>query len=178
MKKTIVFSLLLILLVSVCLAQDIKESVLKSYSNDLYSFKYDPSVWSFAEEGDESRTVTLKYKFVEQTITLDAETGFLFQANMPKDPMSINEIKKNLNEVLGEIWFNAEIISVKDVKNNGAVGIETIFTSESKNKKFKIVQYIYRKDKNIYMFTSAAMQNEFDKAKPFLDEVIKTYIVK
>jgi len=60
MKKTIVFSLLLILLVSVCLAQDIKESVLKSYSNDLYSFKYDPSVWSFAEEGDESRTVTLK----------------------------------------------------------------------------------------------------------------------
>lgn len=178
MKKITVFILPLLLLVSVCLAQEIKESALKSYSNDLYSFKYDPSVWSFAEEGDEARTSVLKYKFVEQTITLDAETGFLFQANKSQDPLDIEIIKKTVKEVIGQVWPNTEIISVKDVKNNGAVGIETIFISDAQDKKYKVAQYIYRKDKNIYMLTAAAIKNEFDKAKPLFDEVIKNYVVK
>lgn len=178
MKKITVFILLLVLLISVSFAQETKGKSLKNYANDLYSFKYDPLAWSFAQEGDEARTCTLKYKFVEQPIALDAETGFFLKANKFKDPPDINEIKKNIKEVEAESWSNVEIISVKDIKNNGAVGIEIIFTSEMQDKKYKVVQHLYRKDKNFYMFTAVAIQNEFDKAKPFLDEVIKTYVIK
>lgn len=178
MKKTTIFILLLILIISICFAQNEKENNLKNYSNDLYSFKYDPAVWSFTSEEDETKTTTLKYKFIEQTLTLDSQTGFLFQASKVKNPLDISIIRKTVKDVVEQVWPNPEILSVKDVQNNGAAGIESIFISDALDKKYKVLQYIYRKDKNMYMITAVGMQNEFDKAKPLFDEVIKTYIVK
>lgn len=155
-----------------------QEEDLKTYSNTYFSLKYNPKVWIFTPEEGEVSSVSLKYNIVEQSATLDAQTGILIQANRSTDPMSLEDIKKLSKMIIEGSWPNAVVLSMKDVENCGALGIENVFTADFAEARCKAIQQIYRKDKNVYMITILAKEKEFDKAKPLFDAVMKTFTVK